>query len=127
MVTFIGLASGLAGGQPATFWRDLTAGHFLAGEFQRRTKSGERVWIQASYNPIFDRQRRVLRVIKLASEITEKRRIETATQRMAGELQQSAGSIDALNEELTTSAALARCAGSDSDGQAPTDVGKRSP
>jgi len=55
------------------FWQDLAAGRFQAGEFKRITKSGKEVWIQASYNPIFDAGGKAYKVVKFASDITEQK------------------------------------------------------
>ena len=52
------------------FWRRLNAGEFVAAEFKRIGKGGREVWIQASYNPIFDANRKVLKVVKFATDIT---------------------------------------------------------
>ncbi|MDO9248367.1 MAG: PAS domain-containing methyl-accepting chemotaxis protein [Phenylobacterium sp.] len=52
------------------FWRRLNAGEFVAAEFKRIGKGGREVWIQASYNPIFDSDRKVLKVVKFATDIT---------------------------------------------------------
>lgn len=52
------------------FWRDLGAGEYKAGEFQRFGKGGKEVWIQASYNPIFDMNGKPFKVVKFASDIT---------------------------------------------------------
>ncbi|AQZ96433.1 PAS domain-containing protein [Halopseudomonas phragmitis] len=51
------------------FWEALRAGKAQSGEFQRVSKSGRRVWIQATYTPI-RRAGRVVRIIKFASDIT---------------------------------------------------------
>ena len=53
------------------FWADLAQGDFKSGEFQRFGKGGAEVWIHASYNPIFDREGHVVKVVKYASDITE--------------------------------------------------------
>lgn len=55
-----------------TFWAKLTRGEFDAGEYKRIGKGGREVWIQASYNPIRDRDGRLLKVVKFASDITRK-------------------------------------------------------
>ena len=52
------------------FWRKLNAGEFLAEEFKRIGKGGKEVWIQASYNPVFDAKGRVVKVVKFATEVT---------------------------------------------------------
>lgn len=52
------------------FWRRLQGGEFIAEEFKRIGKAGREVWIQASYNPIFDPDGRVMKVVKFATDIT---------------------------------------------------------
>jgi len=52
------------------FWRKLNAGEFVAAEFRRVGKGGKEVWIQASYNPIFDHMRRITKVVKFATVVT---------------------------------------------------------
>lgn len=54
----------------AEFWRLLGTGKFQSGEFKRLNKSGEEIWIQASYNPLMDKSGNVFKVIKFASDIT---------------------------------------------------------
>ena len=54
------------------FWSDLAGGHFNAGEFRRITKAGQSIFIQASYNPVRNRRGEVYKVVKFASDITEK-------------------------------------------------------
>jgi methyl-accepting chemotaxis protein len=54
----------------AEFWQALRRGDFQAGEFKRFTRTGKPVWIQASYNPMFDSRGRVMRVIKYAVDVT---------------------------------------------------------
>jgi methyl-accepting chemotaxis protein len=52
------------------FWSRLSRGEFDAGQYKRITKTGEEVWIQASYNPIFDKNNRPFKVVKYATDIT---------------------------------------------------------
>ena len=54
----------------AQFWQQLGRGEYDADEFKRLTKDGAEVWLQASYNPIFDMEGRPLKVVKFASDIT---------------------------------------------------------
>jgi methyl-accepting chemotaxis protein len=54
----------------AAFWRQLAEGRFDAGEYRRTAKGGRDIWIQASYNPVFDAAGRVERVVKVAADIT---------------------------------------------------------
>ena len=52
------------------FWQKLGRGEYEADEFKRINKKGAEVWLQASYNPIFDMEGRPLKVVKFASDIT---------------------------------------------------------
>ena len=52
------------------FWKTLASGQFVSAEFKRIGKGGKVVWIQASYNPIFDASGRVFKIVKYATDIT---------------------------------------------------------
>ncbi|TCL92226.1 methyl-accepting chemotaxis sensory transducer with Pas/Pac sensor [Rhizobium sp. PP-WC-2G-219] len=54
------------------FWSNLASGKLIADEFMRIGKGGRRVFIQASYNPIFDMNGKVFKVVKFATDITER-------------------------------------------------------
>nr|WP_041521712.1 PAS domain-containing methyl-accepting chemotaxis protein [Gilvimarinus agarilyticus] len=60
------------------FWQSLARGEFKSGKFERRGKNGQAIWLEATYNPIYDDKGRVYKVIKFASDITV--RIDTALQ-----------------------------------------------
>lgn len=53
------------------FWNQLRQGQFQAAEYKRLGKGGREVWIQATYNPIFDAQGSPYKVVKFAVDITE--------------------------------------------------------
>jgi methyl-accepting chemotaxis protein len=53
------------------FWKTLANGEFTSGEYKRFAKAGDPVWINASYNPVFDAEGRPYKVIKYATDITE--------------------------------------------------------
>jgi methyl-accepting chemotaxis protein len=52
------------------FWASLRRGDYQAAEYQRIGKNGKQVWIQASYNPIFDLNGQPYKVVKYASDVT---------------------------------------------------------
>ena len=52
------------------FWADLGAGKSFSSRFPRITKSGEEIWLQATYGPVTDAQGKVERVVKIATDIT---------------------------------------------------------
>ncbi len=86
------------------FWHSLQEGKYQSGEYERFDKSGESVWIQASYNPILDVSGRPVKVVKYATDITEKRRIESEIRSVAGSLASSASQLAAVSEEMGGSA-----------------------
>lgn len=55
------------------FWEKLNRGEFDAAEYKRLGKGGKEVWIQASYNPIFDLNNRPFKVVKYATDITARK------------------------------------------------------
>jgi methyl-accepting chemotaxis protein len=55
------------------FWQSLNRGEYFSGEYKRLGKGGKEVWIQASYNPIFDLNGKPVKVVKFASDITEEK------------------------------------------------------
>ena len=55
----------------AEFWQKLGRGEYDAGEFKRIGKDGSEIWLQASYNPIFDASGKPFMIVKFASDISE--------------------------------------------------------
>lgn len=56
------------------FWRKLADGEFQADQFLRLGKGGKEVWIQASYNPILNASGKVVKVVKIASDVSEQKK-----------------------------------------------------
>jgi len=52
------------------FWQKLGRGEYDAGQYRRLGKGGREIWIQASYNPIFDMNGRPFKVVKYATDVT---------------------------------------------------------
>ncbi len=74
------------------FWNNLNNGQFQIAEYKRIGKGGKEVWIQASYCPMLDINKKVLKIIKLASVITQKKKNEL----------EMAGLIAAINKSQAT-------------------------
>jgi len=70
------------------FWESLNRGEFDSKEYKRIGKGGKEIWIQASYNPIFDADGKVIKVIKFATEISKQKLANANFQ----------GQIDAINK-----------------------------
>ncbi len=61
------------------FWAKLGRGEYDAGQYPRVNARGEEVWLQASYNPIFDARGRPFKVVKYATDVTAQRRAAADT------------------------------------------------
>jgi len=79
------------------FWKKLNRGEFDSGEYLRIGKNGNHVWIQASYNPIFDMDGKPFRVVKYATDITNRKNTMFEVEKEIKEFSNS------LNTLLTTS------------------------
>lgn len=53
------------------FWEKLRRGEADKGQYKRIGKAGNDVWLEASYNPIFDLNGKPFKVVKYATDITE--------------------------------------------------------
>lgn len=60
------------------FWKDLANGVIQSGEFKRFTRTGNEVWINANYTPVKDQDGEVVKIIKIAADITNM--VETRNQ-----------------------------------------------
>jgi methyl-accepting chemotaxis protein len=54
----------------AQFWQKLSRGEYDAAEFKRLAKGGREIWLRASYNPVFDKDGKPIRVVKFATDVT---------------------------------------------------------
>ena len=53
-----------------SFWASLNRGEYHSHRFERENKYGQTVFLEASYNPLFDAKGRLYKVVKFASDIT---------------------------------------------------------
>ena len=63
------------------FWASLNRGEYHSHRFERINKQGQMVYLEASYNPIFDSKGRLYKVVKFASDITR----QVSTQQTAAD------------------------------------------
>ncbi|QXG47895.1 PAS domain-containing protein [Pseudomonas viridiflava] len=54
------------------FWRKLNHGEFVGGQFKRLGKHGRVVWLEATYNPVYDVEGKLYKIVKFASDITDR-------------------------------------------------------
>lgn len=90
------------------FWAKLNRGELQAAEYKRFGKSGKEIWIQASYNPIFDLNGKPFKVVKYATDITasvqERQRKETIQKDISTELENIAKAMANATTQAKTAA-----------------------
>ena len=90
------------------FWETLRAGKFFEGEFERKKIDGSPIYLQATYNPIFDESGTITKVMKIATDISEmivsKNRIDELSKTLQKELDNTNKLREAI--EIEKNAAL---------------------
>jgi len=75
------------------FWETLRAGKFYEGEFERRKIDGSPIYLQATYNPIFDESGTITKIMKIATDISQtvvsKNKIGELSKSLQAELENS--------------------------------------
>ncbi len=51
------------------FWSVLAKGQYISGTFKRLNSRGETVWLEATYNPVYDAEGQLKKVVKFATNI----------------------------------------------------------
>jgi len=83
------------------FWQKLRAGQFEAGEFKRIAKGNREIWLQAAYNPVYDLNGNVFKVVKYATEITVQKQEWLA---LIKTLSNTSTQVASASEELSATA-----------------------
>ena len=101
------------------FWASLNRGEYHSRRFERVDKYGHTVFLEASYNPIFDAKGRLYKVVKFASDITAQvTNLQTAAesahatsvqndacaQKGSQVVQQTVQTIEAISKDLNEAA-----------------------
>ncbi len=61
--------------QFAKLWQDLNEGKPHYGEFKHIAKDGSEIWLKATYSPLKDKNGRPYKILKLAFDVTEEKRL----------------------------------------------------
>lgn len=93
------------------FWQSLRDGVYQAAEYKRIGKGGKEIWIQASYNPIFDLNGKPFKVVKYATDLTEakaqkKRDMEDLANSFQERVQSIISTVASASTELSNTAQL---------------------
>jgi methyl-accepting chemotaxis protein len=75
------------------FWENLRKGKFFDGIFERKKVNGSTIYLQATYNPVFDSKGNITDVVKIATDVTDavndKNKIDTLSKDLQIELDKS--------------------------------------
>lgn len=85
-----------------TLWQRLRAGEAYTDLCERRRRSGDAIWLEATYAPVLGTQGEVLRIVKMASDVTERVDRERRATEEIRRLSMVAGATD--NAVLVTDA-----------------------
>ncbi|WP_445679186.1 methyl-accepting chemotaxis protein [Radicibacter daui] len=97
------------------FWDKLRKGEYQADQYRRIGKGGRPVWIEASYNPVLDASGKPLKIVKFATDVTQKVLEAQKNKRVSEMLHNVAAGAEELNlsvREISSSmASSSRTAG----------------
>ncbi len=79
----------------ARFWESLASGIAQSGLYKRFTKNGNAVWLQSVYSPVKDEMGRVVKVIKIATDVTAATNAADATQKATNEVMRVLNALSA--------------------------------
>ncbi len=82
------------------FWASLNRGVYQAAEYRRIGKGGREVWIQASYNPIFDLNGKPFKVVKYATDITVQAMARMKAERARSLIESVAAGSEEMNASI---------------------------
>jgi PAS domain S-box-containing protein len=90
------------------FWETLRSGKFFEGEFERRKMDGSAIYLQATYNPIFDENNTITKIMKIATDITENVNSKKEIDQLSKELKNQLDNTEKIKNsiEIEKNAAL---------------------
>ena len=91
------------------FWAKLNRGEFVAGEFKRVGKNGKQILLEASYNPILDANGKLCKVVKFASDMTQRKAavinsLTSKVDQVVANLSSTASQMKTASQSLSASA-----------------------
>lgn len=86
------------------FWARLNRGEYDAGQYKRVGKGGKEVWIQASYNPIFDLNGKPYKVVKYATDVTQLRRTMNEISQHSKALGNASEQLAEISQQMASNA-----------------------
>ena len=81
------------------FWEKLRRGEYVADRFKRVDSHGHAVWLEASYNPVFNYYQELYKIVKFATVITEQVNKELAVADAANIAFDTSENTDAIAQQ----------------------------
>ena len=75
------------------FWAKLGRGEHDSGEYRRLAKGAREVWLQAAYTPILDANGRPIKVVKFATDVTERKSLTHQLDELVGRIRHAVGEV----------------------------------
>lgn len=86
------------------FWQKLNNGDFMSGTFERLNKQGDTIWLEATYNPIFDTKGKLCKIMKFATDNTAIIEASTRTSEIAYESSKNTDEISQRGNKIVSEA-----------------------
>lgn len=90
--------------QDEKFWQELRAGKVQKGIFQKKTKSGQVVWVQSVYSPITDEMGRVYKIAEISTDVTEQQNMIASIKGTAHDLSEASHNLTTTAEQMSEAA-----------------------
>jgi len=82
------------------FWSSLRNGRNCSEVFKRITKAGQEIWIQGFYAPVKDERGNIIKVVKIATDMTSRVKLDITFKKVMAKLTENATTLGAASEEL---------------------------
>ncbi|MFQ5451605.1 MAG: methyl-accepting chemotaxis protein, partial [Nitrospinaceae bacterium] len=90
------------------FWEKLNRGEVDVGRYKRLGKNGKEIWIQSSYNPLFDLNGKPYKVVKFAADVTEHvmndRKVKEMAERDKKQAEELSAKVDSILDVVNAAA-----------------------
>jgi len=87
--------------QNPTFWSELASGQIKTGKFKRIKKNGDIIWLEATYNPVYSADGKLLKILKVAMDISEQQfRSEAINQAVSLARAKASNTVNVSHESI---------------------------
>ncbi|KXI27622.1 methyl-accepting chemotaxis protein [Paraglaciecola hydrolytica] len=91
-------------GEYRSFWSRLVGGEYISGKYPRVSKTGQQVWLEGTYNPIYDNRKQLVKIVEFATDITSSVTQAQQTNELAFESTKRTDSISSNGIEIANQA-----------------------